>query len=51
MMRLYIAVTGGRDLREFWELSPAELFAWAEARSGAGVPDYSELDIGEEVEE
>lgn len=49
-MHLYLRVTGGGDLKNFWKLSPAELLEWVEAKTGSGTADgFEDVEIGEEV--
>ena len=53
-MRLYLGVTGGKDLRGFWKMTPAELTAWAEARvdvGNAGSDGFEDMAPGEEIED
>lgn len=49
-----MTLTGKRDLREFWKLSPAELVEWCAAATddednGIAEEIYGDLEMGEEV--
>lgn len=53
-MQLYLRVTGGKNLKDFWKMSPAELTAWAEARADSGQPaddGFGDMLAGEEIED
>lgn len=53
-MQLYLHVTGGRNLKGFWKMTPAELTAWAEARAGSGSAagdGFEDMLPGEEIED
>ena len=53
-MQLYLHVTGGKDLKNFWKMTPAELTAWAEARTAnkaAGEDGFENMLPGEEIED
>lgn len=50
-MKTYRTVTGGHDLRGFWKMSPAELFAWTDAIIGSPGDMFDDLEMGIEVED
>lgn len=53
-MQLYLGVTGGKGLKDFWKMTPAELTAWAVARtdSAAKAEDgFEDMLPGEEIED
>lgn len=50
-MRAYRAVTGGHDLKGFWKMSPAELFAWSEASEKEQPDMFEDMEPGEEIED
>lgn len=50
-MRVYRAVTGGGNLRAFWKMSPAEVFAWSAAIEEDRDDPFGELEPGEEIED
>lgn len=50
-MRAYRAVTGGHDLRGFWKMSPAELYAWCEATGTPKRDMFEDMEPGDEIED
>ena len=53
-MQLYLHVTGGRNLKGFWKMTPAELAAWADVRAEGitkGKDGFEDMLPGEEIED
>lgn len=44
-------VTGGQNPGGFWKMSPAELFAWCDARMGKQKDLFDDMSMGEELED